>query len=195
MADEGQPKKIRAFVAVPVEAGVERAAELLEQVRVRCDRAGLRANWVRPENLHLTLAFLGGVEPSRIEAIAAALAPLSAHPSFAVELRGVGRFPPGGKPRVLWMGVGGGADRLEAIASEVAERLAPLGFSPDRRPFHPHFTLARVKRATRRVDDVLDHFREAEGGVTRVSELMLFQSLTRPEGPEYTPLARVPLLG
>ncbi|MFW6085868.1 MAG: RNA 2',3'-cyclic phosphodiesterase, partial [Myxococcota bacterium] len=192
MADDGRPKKLRAFVAVPLEAGVERAVELLEQVRARCDRAGVRANWVRPENLHLTLAFLGGVEPSGVEAIAGALAPLSAHRSFAIELRGVGRFPPAGKPRVLWMGVGAGADRLEAIASEVADRLAPLGFSPDCRPFHPHFTLARVKRATRAADDVLNHFRDADGGVSRVSELVLLQSLTRPEGPEYTPLARVP---
>ncbi|MFW6049865.1 MAG: RNA 2',3'-cyclic phosphodiesterase [Myxococcota bacterium] len=188
--------RIRAFVGVPLEpqarAGV---GQLLERLRRRCERAGWRANWVPPANLHLTLEFLGWVETGRVDAIAAALAPLSAHPPFEMHLSGLGAFPPRGRPRVLWLGVREGAEALEAIAAEVEDRLEDLGFPPEQRPFHPHLTLARVKTAPRDARDVVHALADAEGGTSTVREVVLYQSRLRREGPEYTPMARALLVG
>jgi 2'-5' RNA ligase len=106
--------------------------------------------WVAPGNLHLTLKFLGTVPETRIDAIVAALTQsgLDLRP-FEAQIRGLGAFPSGTRPRVIWAGVTDGATEMVELARRVDAALAELGFAREERPFSPHVTLGRVRRPGR----------------------------------------------
>jgi 2'-5' RNA ligase len=104
---------------------------------------------VRPDHLHVTLAFIGDVAESRAAAIVEAwAAPLAAAP-FEVAFGGVGVFPSRGAPRVLWLGLTSGAEEVGAVQRLVAARLEAIGVAFEHAPFHPHLTLARWRRGSR----------------------------------------------
>ena len=127
---------VRLFVAIDLPAAVKhRLGDLC---------AGLPgARWVAPEQLHLTLRFIGEVDNEIFADVAEALATASVAP-FPLRLSGVGHFPPRGAPKVLWAGVedGESAARLHRI---IEARLRDLGLPPDGRRFSPHVTFARLK--------------------------------------------------
>ncbi len=101
------------------------------------------ARWVNREQMHLTLRFIGEVDTRQFEAIQTVLAGIRC-PSFEMVLKGVGQFPPKGKPRVLWVGIA--APRpLHQLAGNVETVLRQAGIPPEERPFSPHITLARLK--------------------------------------------------
>src|SRR2546430_12500135 len=128
--------------------------------------------WVSPENVHLTLKFLGQVREARAAELVAALAgATSGFAPFEASVEGLGAFPTPLRARVIWAGVGRGAEPLVELAGRVDAALAALGFEREARPFAPHFTLGRV-RAPRRdpaLSDALlagagDPFRRASVG-------------------------------
>jgi 2'-5' RNA ligase len=191
---------MRLFIGVELDDAVKtRAAEIAETLRRTLSRASpsLRASWVKSENLHITLWFIGEVDDRRHEAIADAMSstplPVSA---FDLSIGGCGAFPPSGPPRVFWIGIRHGAGHMAALYVEVAQRLAPLGYQPERRAYAAHVTLARVKdvpRAdARQVRQTVSTF-PADCGVTRVDAVTLFRSRLSPKGATYEPLLRVPL--
>ena len=152
-------------------------------------------SWVAPQNLHLTLKFLGGVEPDRLEAVAAALAAVAAAgPAFDLALQGVGAFPAPTRPRVIWAGVAGSAE-VAGLASRVDESMAPLGFVPEGRPFSAHVTLGRVRDPRRdpALAAALTLGAGREFGGFRVDEIALVRSDLSPRGARYTPLGSWPL--
>ena len=126
-------------VALP-EQQRARLAGYLEECRNLA--GGLR--WVPADNLHLTLRFLGNVEPERLERLAASLRGVSFAP-FGLGLDGVGSFGRSSAVRVVWLGVGEGQSQLASLAAEVEKRCADLGFEPEERPYNPHLTLARAR--------------------------------------------------
>ena len=134
----------RLFVAVPVPAvAIEACRTLLDAVR--SGPADRGARWVRTENLHLTLRFLGEVEPERTPDIAAALvAGVTGCRAFEIALAGAGAFPTESRPRALWLGIAEGADELGALARTLTDPLAALGWPADSRPFRPHLTVGRT---------------------------------------------------
>jgi len=143
---------VRLFVALPVPAGVRRAVG----ERIEAERGELPpARWVRPENLHLTLVFLGELAADRVPDLVAALAPaFAAHPTLRLRLAGAGCFPPPPRSgrrrpaRVAWIGVeaDGGDEGLRALQADVAAAAAEsVGHRPDDRPWSPHLTLARPR--------------------------------------------------
>lgn len=135
---------MRLFVAIFPPADL---AEALAQ-SAREVLAGERLRFTRSENIHLTLKFLGEVPEDMLDYLVAALTPLGErHSPFEIEARGPGAFPNPRRAKVLWAGVGAGADELKALASDVEGALGPLGFERERRPFTPHFTLGRARRA------------------------------------------------
>src|SRR5262249_60404254 len=101
--------------------------------------------WVRREQMRLTLVFLGGVPEARAAVVVDAIGAAIAQPPFDLTFAGLGVFPPRGAPNVLWIGAGSGADASIALQRELADRVERVGIALERRPFHPHLTLARWK--------------------------------------------------
>lgn len=188
-------KNIRAFIAFELPTDITWLAADLQN---RLKDQGLKLRWVRPQNMHLTLKFLGDVGADRIGAITAAMKAIAQGvPPMALTVQGMGVFPGMRKPRVVWIGVGGATDLLERAHRGVDERLALLGFQREDRPFKAHLTLARINQPVdaRRLLETI----QMEGGYGarpfQANEMVLFQSVLKPQGPTYTPLVRAVLKG
>ena len=133
---------MRVFVAVFPPSEVRREA-LAWTRRWSSDD---RVRWARPENVHLTLKFLGDVRTEALDDIHAALGEVCAqHAPFDASLAELGAFPSVRGARILWIGVGAGSNRLRSLAADVDDALAPLGFEGEKRPYVPHLTLGRVR--------------------------------------------------
>ena len=105
-----------------------------------------RVRWASPENVHLTLTFLGDVREEVLGDLHAALEEVCAgHAPFDVELAGLGAFPSAQRARVLWTGVGAGFEELRSLAADLDDAFAHLGFGREERPYTPHLTLGRVR--------------------------------------------------
>jgi 2'-5' RNA ligase len=159
---------------------------------------GFDVRWIADENLHITVWFLGEVkEDVAARVIEVLRAPWVIEP-FDMSIAGAGAFPPSGALRILWFGVSDGAEALTRTYAELAIRLAPLGYEAERRPYHPHVTVGRVKNAdrvaSRKARDVLREW-AFDGGSRRVAAVTLFRSHLSPRGSRYEPLLRVPLKG
>ena len=152
--------------------------------------------WVEPENMHLTIKFLGGVEENRIDAIRKTVAPAVAGlPPIFLDLEGLGVFPNPHAPKVLWIGVDHGRKQLGAVAQAVDGALARIGFPRERRAFHPHLTLARVTaiRGANELMNVVESHKRAQLPPATIGEIALYESELLPEGAKYTALHRWPL--
>ena len=203
--------RVRSFVAIELGDPARPAVEAY--------LAGLRAivadvAWTRPENLHLTLKFLGDVDTARLDALAARLAAIvTQQPPFTMTVAGVGGFPSFKRPRVLWVGVSAGA--LEPLAAAVDAACAAEGFPLETRPFHPHVTLGRVRSDRGDPRGRRSHSRRRDRGTPRPDAaaalaarcapdrdlrfgdapavaLVLFRSRLSPDGARYEPLAHLP---
>jgi 2'-5' RNA ligase len=190
---------MRLFVAVDLDE-----ARRLVAGRAAADLAGRlgpqglgrAAKWVEPRNLHLTIRFIGETDDARAARIQQALAPVLLTPAFDLALGGPGVFPPGGSPRVLWMGIVQGASALADLHDEVEGRLQAIGEPPEARGFSAHLTLARFKDLDRaRGEAVRRALREVRvaAGACRIEAATLYQSRLSPGGPTYTALLRSPL--
>lgn len=200
MAEEApHGKNHRLFVALePPDAVRRRLAAIAVELRRGAGRAADEVRWVPPENVHLTLQFLGAVPEARLPDVEAALlAAAAAARSLSLEVKGAGGFPNARRPRVLWAGLAGDLAALAALAADVGRRLAPLGFPPEDRPFSAHLTLGRARegRGSPGLAGALAHAGEAAGAPWRATELVLFESFLSPKGPRYEPLLRAPLGG
>jgi 2'-5' RNA ligase len=187
------PPVTRTFVALPLG---EAAVEALIRLRTRLAPEAPKARWVAAENLHVTLAFLGGVSPAELPGVIAATHDAAAAvPLPQLNLRGLGAFPEARRPRVLWAGLEGDVEALAAMQRDLAARLRAAGLAPDPR-FSPHVTLARFDGWRRRrppdLTPILAEFAGWTGGPLDAPEIVVFASELRSEGPVYTPLARAP---
>jgi len=189
---------MRMFVALPLSDPLHlRLAEIQKQLRRRCPEGSVR--WVNPDDIHLTLFFIGDALSTRVASIQEALSVVARNaPAFELEVKGLGAFPNARRPRVIWVGLAEPTGRLALLHRAVNEALAQVGFKPDERPFHPHLTLGRVGRRTFKED--LQHIEKVLGstevgtlGISEATQLVLFQSVLGPSGAHYTPLKRFPL--
>lgn len=172
-------------------------AALADQIR-RLQSRAREVAWVPPENLHVTLKFLGSVEEERVGAVGRALAAVTAAArSFDLAIAGLSAFPTATRPRVVWAGVGAGGEQLAALAAAVEGALAALGFPPEDRPYVGHVTLGRMRQPRR--DPILARAlavgAEQPFGRTSVDRLTLMRSDLSPRGARYTPLDSWPLGG
>jgi 2'-5' RNA ligase len=184
---------LRVFVALPLpEEAVEELAALARRSRSAMPRGAVR--WVRPEQMHLTLQFLGNVAADRIAALQADLAAACRDaPPFPLELAAPGAFPNARHPRVLWVGLGGDLERLGALQTRVAAACAPFLPAPERGRFHPHLTLGRVKDDARAVGDAWAGCPAPRAWRWRAGEVRLIQSVLQPAGAVHATLAAFPL--
>lgn len=158
------------------------------RIAVRMGLAASRARFVDAAHLHLTLVFVGEVESSLAPAFAAAVGADVPMRPFEVTFGGLGVFPERGGPRVLWLGVIGGARETIALQALVRSRIGGLGVSPEGGVFHPHLTLARWREG--RPSDRRQALDGPAAAVARmrIEEVSLFESRLSPSGPSYTRL-------
>lgn len=156
----------------------------------------VRARWTPVENMHLTVRFIGHVDDERVPAVVAALKPSLGTGPVEIAFGRCGVFPSHGPPRVLWIGVAAGASSLKAIHDELNDRLRPLGFEPETRPYSAHLTLARVQDVPRAAAAALrDAMRTtaATDARCRIDHATVFESRPSPRGSTYFPLVNIPL--
>lgn len=187
-----RPARIRAFIAVNVPvATLQKVGELQADLRDRARQAGLTVGWVPLSGMHVTLKFLAEIPQESVWAVRDVLRNrLAARSGFWLHVKGTGAFPSRQQPRVLWVGLEDG-DQLVQLASDVDRWLEELGFEREKRAFQPHLTLGRVKAGTA---DILDGLEAVDFGECSVHEVVLYQSVLRRQGAEYTPLNTTPLL-
>jgi len=183
---------MRLFVAVDVDAPA-RTALAAQQQQLRAIASG-SLRWVRPEQLHITLVFLGEVPDERANALIAAYAEPAAIPPFDLAFRGIGVFPPRGAPRALWIGVADGGGPLIRLQELMADRARGLGITLEGRAFSPHLTIGRWKdsRSSDR-QRVIAAAPTAEIARVRVARATLYRSQLSSAGPAYTALAHATL--
>ena len=182
-------EKIRAFLALPL-------AEAFE-VSVRPLMGKLKAQfpevkWVDPSQIHLTLHFFGDIHLREVEKISRAVSPLvqTAKPAQLL-LRGVGAFPNGSQPRIIWAGIEGEVEALALFHLKLESGLKQAGFRGEKRSFKPHLTLGRVREGGK--PPLLKNIELGPTEVKQISEIILYQSILSPAGPHYETLQTFPL--
>jgi 2'-5' RNA ligase len=180
---------LRTFIAVPVTAG-----PALRSVIARLGGLGRAIKAVDPDQLHLTLKFLGDTAAEQVPAIAAEIREAVAGGAcFDLTLSGIGVFPHARRPTVVWAGVVN-ADPLIALAGELEQRLERLGFAREGRAYQPHLTLARIRsRPPADLGDLLAREDQTGFGTAAIESVVFYQSELRSDGPAYTPLETVEL--
>ena len=188
---------LRAFIAIPLSQ--EARLQLSDTIRSLESEIPSAVRWVDPEGIHLTLKFLGDIDPALVEDVLQAMEQAaSGSLPFQLHLNGLGVFPNERRPRVLWAGLGGDLDALGALQEKLEAAMCGLNFPRERRAFSPHLTLGRVR------DGVSAVARQRAGAVMSwaslhgadswpVSAVRLMRSNLTPDGAVYSSLGSVSL--
>jgi len=191
-------QQIRAFIAIelpdPLRASLKGLQDRLkEQAPPRAVR------WVQPQGIHLTLKFLGQTPVDQIEGLikglVSACAPLC---SFTCTVGGLGCFPNPNRPRVIWAGVQEPTGALSRLQRAIEDACAELGFEPERRTFHPHLTLGRVRDGVptgqrRAIGELIERTETASLATISAKGVSVIRSDLRPSGAVYTTLREIEL--
>lgn len=191
---------MRCFIAVDVGDAVRREVTRVVTTlteKFEAVKTPPKVVWVKPAALHVTIKFLGEIDPAEVERLQGVLFPPIAIAPFELSWRGIGTFPSNKHPRALWLGVINGAAALAQLEAEVARRLS-AGSSAELgdRAFLPHLTLGRVKMAGVGIDwPKLLQSVEVKGATSIVDRVTLYRSELSQRGPHYTGLVSAPLTG
>ena len=181
---------IRSFISFDIEEGTVLTNIL--KVQEMLVETGASLKLVKPENIHITLRFLGNITPAMVDEIYREMNEVDFTP-FQVEIKGVGVFPNLRRISVIWAGIHEGADKLENIFGQLEPKLRKLGVRRDTKGFSPHLTIARVKTG-RNKDQLVKRLTELEDykfGVVKAECLRLKKSVLTPQGPVYSILREV----
>ncbi len=185
---------IRTFIAVELSDEVrKRAGHLVE----RLSQTSVKVKWVAPENMHLTLKFLGDVPEGKSAAVCEATTEAVREiPAFDATCVGAGAFPTTKRPRTIWLGMGRGAEELGKLQMAIEKALKRIGFPPEGRRYTPHLTVGRVRGGGKELSalgDLLCQHGDFLGGDSRIDQATIFASELTPTGPVYTVLGRAHL--
>jgi len=187
---------VRLFVALEIPTAVRDnlAAQINELRDLSPPLADKRLRWVRPENLHVTLKFIGEVEAAKLDGIRSALTTIGLDAAVALDFRGLGFFPDEKYPRVLWVGLQASGN-LPVLVKDIDRALEGQGIARDERVFTPHLTLARFepRGLHEKLRFAIQNNSEREFGAFEAREFHLIESKLKPSGAEYTSLAAFPL--
>lgn len=185
----------RCFIALDLSRELRAAvSDLQHRLRSRLSTDAIR--FVRSEQLHLTLKFLGNVGSGDAGALKQALESACRNaPKMKLQLDGVGCFPDFNRPSVIWVGIHGDVEKLTALAKTIGDATAAFGDHDEKRVFRPHLTIARVKNAKegRRIGESLKSIKTAPLGEWSAARVELIRSQLSPKGAAYTTLVGVPL--
>ena len=187
---------IRCFVAIELQAGIQKKLDRVQTQLQRelSEETGIK--WVKPEQTHLTLKFLGDIDDLAVPDICQAVdRAVEGVEPFEVVFGGLGSFPLGKPARVAWVGITDGVEPLAGLQHAVEEQLAEIGFAPEHRQFNGHLTLGRIRqvRTGHRVREVVEQTKVETVGAQEVAEVKVFQSEPTKSGPRYTVLHHVTL--
>ncbi len=186
---------IRLFIAVEVEdeETFRRIIKLRDEL-LTCSKGARGIKGVEDENIHLTLRFIGEVSEALLPSIMSCVKGCSNFESFEIEVKGVGAFPSYSRPRVIWVGVGRGADKLKLLRRILDKCLNQI-VKPEPQEFIPHITLGRIKGSYDRVclQTFINTHADEVIGTSKVTKVKLKRSILRPQGPEYHDILEVSL--
>jgi RNA 2',3'-cyclic 3'-phosphodiesterase len=184
---------VRLFVALDLPEAVRRAlAELIANLKPK----SRGARWLQPENLHITLKFIGHVGNEKLSPIQSVLSSIHAAQPIELHFRGMGFFPNERRPRAFWCGVAG-SPNLAELAADIDRALVPLGIEAETRPFTPHLTLARFKsdEGVREVVHAANDMKSNDFGAATETNFHLYESLLKSTGAQYNRVASFPFVG
>ena len=181
---------IRSFFSFDIED--QTIIRRLTEAQGMLTNTGADLKQVKPQNIHLTVRFLGNISSPMVDAIYEEMKHVSFAP-FTIELRGLGAFPKLSYPRVVWAGIRKGADELTNVFEQLEPRLRGLGFKPDNKGFSPHLTIARVRTGRNKTQliKLVQELEDYEFGAVKAECLRLKKSVLTPQGPVYTTLREV----
>jgi 2'-5' RNA ligase len=150
-------------------------------------QTGADLKLVEPQNIHITVRFLGDITPDTAEKIFEEMKKIQFTP-FNVQISGLGVFPDLHYPRVVWAGMTEGADQLKNVFTQLEPRLQGLGFTPDPKGFSPHLTIARVRSGTNKTQlaEFINKNANYDFGAIKAECLRLKKSDLTPKGPIYS---------
>ncbi len=180
----------RSFIAFDINN--ESVIQRFKEADVNLTKTGADLKIVAPQNIHITMRFLGDIKPAMVDSVHEAMKKV-VFTAFDCEIRGLGAFPDLRHPRVVWAGIRKGANELRNVFEQLEPSLIQLGFTPDQRGFSPHLTLTRLRTGrnkaelARWVQDSVDF----EFGAVKADCLRLKRSILTPKGPIYSTLKEV----
>ena len=175
---------MRLFIAIEIPESIRSAfASLLKEFRA----VAPQLKWVRAENLHVTLKFLGETDPAKLGALQNVLSAVRSAEPVSLEFRGLGFFPNEKRPRVFWAGMEASAN-LKTLAADIDQTVHPLGFPLEERPFTPHLTLARfsLPGIPPKLLQAINEKNSQSFGSLGTRQFHLIESKLKPAGAEYT---------
>jgi 2'-5' RNA ligase len=187
--------QLRLFVAMDIPEEIREAIGSAIQ-GLKGETEGAR--WVKPQNLHLTLKFIGGYDEERLgELIEVIQIVAKRNAGFTAALGECGAFPSSRKARVIWVGMASGGDNAVSIARKLDKLLEELGVKRESRPFRSHLTLSRLRHPkdfSSQLETLNNNLKALSEMPFNVDEITLYQSiLSSPQGPTYKALSRISL--
>ena len=186
---------IRTFIAIELP---DHIIESFIEIQNSLKSQRFKIRWSKPENIHLTLKFLGNIQHDDVEKIINVM-----NESFirftpiSIAAKGTGAFPGLARPRIVWVGIGDGKKELACLQDTLSENLEKIGFPKDDRPFKGHLTIGRVKSRPdpEKFIRTMQEFRNFKSESFIADKIIFFKSDLKSTGPVYTRLASVPLAG
>jgi 2'-5' RNA ligase len=191
-------REIRAFIAIELPDPLRTSLRRLQD-RLRAQASPRAVRWVQPRGIHLTLRFLGQTPVDQVEVIAHALrSACTSIPPFSYTVSGLGCFPNTHRPRVIWVGVQEPTGALSRLQQATEDACEELGFERERRAFHPHLTLGRLRdrapaRERRAVGELIQGAEVGSLATEIAAGISLIRSDLRPGGAVYTTLEEIEL--
>ena len=184
---------LRTFIAVEIGPDVQKS---LKTIQEHLKTPGADVKWVNPSIIHLTLKFLGEIPSEKVKKVSEWLPEISVRfGRIRTSINHLGVFPSSGMPRVVWAGMEENAEQLIHLAQSLEEALGKIGFAKEKKSFHPHVTLGRVRssRCCDQLRKAIQEYAFPSPLTFSVEKIIFFQSTLTPQGSIYTPLTIVPL--
>ena len=184
---------LRTFIAIELDPQLQ---AVLHQIQEDFKKIGADVRWIKAQNIHVTLKFLGEVPPERIDSVRDLMAKtLEGFKSFSMALTHLGAFPKIENPQIIWVGTTADRNSIQQIAQSLEENLKGIGFEKEKRDFDPHVTLGRMRSSINKFA-LTKKMRDFEFPTTPhqlVNQIVLFKSTLSPQGPAYEALAKIDL--
>jgi len=183
---------LRSFIAIDVEE--KTIIEKIIEIEKKLQETGALLKLVEPENLHITIKFLGEISEKELPLIKKILEKnAELFEPFEITLEKLGAFPSISHPRVIWVGISQNKDKVTSLANKISADLERAGFRREERAFHPHITIARVKRQNSRLKKEITQYQNSVFGRMIINNIRLKKSTLTPQGPIYTTIFEIPI--